>query len=491
MSKTDKRILKEKRSSEWKGDCYGMSMTSLLASQGLLNPADYMDGADTLRSITDRPKNNDKVESIINYYQLLQYTTPHKQARAHQQELTDKEKLELMVSYLEADTEVLFVFFKDNAKGNTVGHAVVAYDIDYLDTPELKMNQFYCDGVIKLYDNTKTTAIDLFFNSKTGSWCIPSRFERTGKENLRIGYVDNNLNTLNALGCLNGTAGQTNEEYLPILYSGDLDCIYMFYDPNDDSADGSIYSGVEEVYVSSNISGESNTMEFTFMGGNKSYTMRVEDTQTVDMDMSYQDSLLHIAADAAEFINFDPAGSIGFTGGKSDYELGLTFNDGFYVTDWYQLDVAGRSTDHATLTQVDNGYLLSAGSLQNILVNAGCDEREATLFFSTQYKEVLIYEIDRNTIGVAVDTDGNGTYETTIARSGLAHSGDLNMDGSVTIVDVVFANKVLMGAEEIVHEGQYKAADCDGSGILDPGDSLIILKSLVSLLDPLGLPIEF
>ena len=34
--------------------------------------------------------------------------------------------------------------------------------------------------------------------------------------------------------------------------------------------------------------------------------------------------------------------------------------------------------------------------------------------FSTTYKSALIYEIDKNTVGIAVDTDNNGTYETTI-----------------------------------------------------------------------------
>ncbi len=62
--------------------------------------------------------------------------------------------------------------------------------------------------------------------------------------------------------------------------------------------------------------------------------------------------------------------------------------------------------------------------------------------------------------------------------------GDVNQDGSVTIVDVVMLNKHLMGEQEL-NATQKKAADCNVDGEIAPADSLIILKSLVDLVKEL------
>ncbi|MBE6825806.1 MAG: glycoside hydrolase [Ruminococcus sp.] len=62
--------------------------------------------------------------------------------------------------------------------------------------------------------------------------------------------------------------------------------------------------------------------------------------------------------------------------------------------------------------------------------------------------------------------------------------GDVNLDGSVTIVDVVMLNKHLMGEQDLTST-QKKAADCNVDSEIAPADSLIILKSLVDLVSEL------
>ena len=58
--------------------------------------------------------------------------------------------------------------------------------------------------------------------------------------------------------------------------------------------------------------------------------------------------------------------------------------------------------------------------------------------------------------------------------------GDVNLDASVSIVDVIYLNKAVMGAESLT-ESQKKSADCNHDGEADAADSLLILKSLVDL----------
>ncbi len=59
--------------------------------------------------------------------------------------------------------------------------------------------------------------------------------------------------------------------------------------------------------------------------------------------------------------------------------------------------------------------------------------------------------------------------------------GDVNLDGAVSIVDVIFLNKAVLGAETL--DDQQKAnADVDINGKVEAADSLCVLKSLVDLL---------
>ena len=73
------------------------------------------------------------------------------------------------------------------------------------------------------------------------------------------------------------------------------------------------------------------------------------------------------------------------------------------------------------------------------------DDANAEITFSTDYNDVLLYEIDEETIGVAVDEDGDGVYETTIAQSDADDTayGDLNTDNKVDLRDIIVLNKYL------------------------------------------------
>ena len=115
----------------------------------------------------------------------------------------------------------------------------------------------------------------------------------------------------------------------------------------------------------------------------------------------------------------------------------MTHNEG-YPTDWFTVEVSGFGADKASLKMVDNGWVISADDLENIVVNTYNKEVEANTSFSTEYSEALIYEIDENTIGIAVDTDSNGTYETTI-----------NTDQKTAVADT----DIFVGAGEYVFDG--------------------------------------
>ena len=60
--------------------------------------------------------------------------------------------------------------------------------------------------------------------------------------------------------------------------------------------------------------------------------------------------------------------------------------------------------------------------------------------------------------------------------------GDVNLDGSINILDVITLNKAILGKESLTDE-QRRCADVDASGKPDSSDSLNIMKYIVKLID--------
>lgn len=103
--------------------------------------------------------------------------------------------------------------------------------------------------------------------------------------------------------------------------------------------------------------------------------------------------------------------------------------------------------------------------------------------------DYTVTQFDVTTSNGSVTVAGNGQTETTEPSSteGNYLAGDVNLDGSVSIVDVVMLNKAVMGVETL-NDQQKKNGEVDGdASALGAGDSLTILKHLVDLIPELPL----
>ena len=67
--------------------------------------------------------------------------------------------------------------------------------------------------------------------------------------------------------------------------------------------------------------------------------------------------------------------------------------------------------------------------------------------------------------------------------------GDVNVDGSVDILDVMLINKYLLGTAELSEQGK-KNADVDDNKVIDTNDSLNILKCVKELIEQSEFPIK-
>ena len=182
-----------------------------------------------------------------------------------------------------------------------------------------------------------------------------------------------------------------------------------------------------------------------------------------------------------------PSGYVSVEGMDTDYTFEIICNAGYHITDWYSFQVEGNSVDSAILKKAENGYLLHADNLQNVSASAYNDDSTAEVTFTTDYTDVLLYEIDEKTIGVAVDTDGDGTYETTIAQSSSEESeivtyGDVNMNGVVDLTDVITINKHLANIVQL-SDAQKENGDCYQDGTVDDEDANTLLQYVILLID--------
>lgn len=196
--------------------------------------------------------------------------------------------------------------------------------------------------------------------------------------------------------------------------------------------------------------------------------------------MDYENCVLEASSAAGSGVTFDKSGYISVKGESASYEMTMIYNEGSYVTDWYTIGITGENADEITFEQTDDGYILSGSNLQNVVVMAENDAHSPEVSFTTDYTQVLIYEIDENTIGIAADADGDGEYETAVAESEGRVRGDVNGDGSVDLDDAsitltIYAGKAAGLSLDAFTEDEIAAADVDGDGKPGLSDASAIL----------------
>ena len=132
--------------------------------------------------------------------------------------------------------------------------------------------------------------------------------------------------------------------------------------------------------------------------------------------MDYEGLVYFIDVTNSTYTLFKPNGYVSLRGADANYDISILTESDQCVTDWFSVGVSGKETDNLTYRKTKDGYVLSAQNLKNVTVNAENKNVKVKKTFSTDYDSVLIYEIDENTIGLKVDKDGNGTYETDITN---------------------------------------------------------------------------
>ncbi len=404
----------------WEGSCYGMSSTCLLSMSGLLPYSDYKSGAETLYQL-GVPLRDSNVNSLITYYQMFQvknviqqqyWTVPYK---------PHEENIKKIISLLDANPVVLLGFEKEGWGG----HAILAYGYEY---GNYTWNNASYDGCIKICDPNSSKAyrddFNIYFNTETYDWIIPiySDAPITSQAGAVFDYVGADVNEINAGGYLeNGQTKESTPGYaarIDINIDSDskdysvakvekLDGKYVEKDTDSDD--------IKESY-SYILSGESKgTPGYDLFDAKSAYKVTQKDSKEMSLSINYGDCYLEGEISAGKSIIFDRDGYVETSGDAGKYEISMTF-DGEYPTKWSTVEVSGTGSDGISVEKAQEGYVVSGDSLKNVDVELEHREDSIKTSFSTDYSTVCICELDKNTTGVKVDTDGNGTYETIIKK---------------------------------------------------------------------------
>ena len=174
--------------------------------------------------------------------------------------------------------------------------------------------------------------------------------------------------------------------------------------------------------------------------------------------------------------------------------MSMTINDE-YPTDWFTVKVKDNDSEFVSLKKDNEGWIISGDKLENVHVYANNKYNEAKTEFTTMYDSALVYEIDQNTIGIAIDADSNGTYETTINVSENTSSdtdtdtdkpvsgmkmGDVDGDGKISAKDSMLVQRFVIKLKQL-DEVQIKIADVNGDSKITNKDALEILRYTIHM----------
>lgn len=488
------------------GSCYGMSSTTLLAKQGFLPYASYKAGATKLHDL-DKPTSNMNVSSLITYYQMLQVKSVTQQQyrtvpkRSHQENITE------IISLLDKNDTVLLGF----SKTNWGGHAILAYDYEYGNWTKGGVSY---GGRIKICDPNSSNKNDdnyyIYFNTRTYAWAIPAYTGITSAKGAVFNYINANINDINQGGYLSGNTSNRSDGFIARIdafaISENRSVAKVQIGENGNYFTMNTAPGDIEEDYSYILGNESEgTIGYNLRDGDSAYQVTQSEPDEIELAMTYENCSMIGGSKAGESVVFDKSGFVEVKGQSAEYSMAITMNDK-HPTDWFNVSVKGQGADSATLRQVDDGWVVTSDSLKNVAVSVNNKYDMAYTSFTTEYPEALIYEIDEDTIGIAVDKDNNGTYETTLntktsksnpddvkpgETESIGNLGDIDNDGEITANDALTILRASVGLSELTPD-QTKLADIDGDGQITANDALSVLRYSVGLVDedsPIGKPI--
>lgn len=450
-------IIKSKKKI-WNGSCYGMACTATLFKTNYLNLSKYSDNAFYTNDLSS-PNTDNRVEGIINYYQLLQfypdideiYYNYISTINDEQYWLNDIIRQTKKVRF--GGMPVIIGIEYKSIGNNTQSHAVVAYDIDIGNF--LILDNLYSYRV-SIYNPNKYVPSYLYISGDMLSWYFEDLYELAeGYENIEKD-TDGNENKIIKLVISDITKidlrnPETGEDHV-VLHGYNRNFKkntlgFEYTTPNSQKGNypmNNITTIIDNFQNSERsdsyqIITDDNITDHYLDDDKDTYIFINENNSPTDSTIYVGDYMYNVTSDSYQKITADKFGRISIQGNVGNCTLGHFTELLHDVLPWYSIDVYNYSNaSEAALYYVDDGLIYESDNMEYVEVVGDelisfNSKGMVGINYSTSYPSVKFMAVDDDTLGVYVDTDGNGEYETLIADSdGTEYSGQQPDSGDKT-----------------------------------------------------------
>lgn len=414
LSNITRERVEDYKNSDWNGSCYGMSVTVVLTKMGILNPGDLPNGRDTLYEI---PKsNNDRVESMINFYHMQQRTELSASARSIFLHLETEEQLAKIEEMAEevAEGGYPFLLAVSNDSG---GHAVVCYGVergDYKVGDFLGIGQEEYDSRLLLYNCSQPMASInepdyLYFNAGTDQW----HFSDYTK--LVMATDDPQILDIKNYGA------EVQNYVAQLLLERDT-AAYLEYEDTTYRIDGNTdqrQAGIVSYYEAGAYLNEKGDLTFggdlycTLPDPAAEYELSPAEGDPIGYTLTYPNTAITAKAREARSVRFSSDGTLRVENAGGDYLYSLCYNEGHHVLPWYQFTIEGTDSGDFQMEQTEKGIRISAEHLEGAIITVDDGEKEQTLPISSKGTDILVVNktVDGKEIPVIlVDSDNDGEF---------------------------------------------------------------------------------
>jgi hypothetical protein len=412
MSNTVKKRISDESKKRWDGSCYGMGVTYIGFYLNELKPDNWSSFGKKTVTTLDFPRNDVRVNDLINYYQLMQflpdiqdYPPPASYQDACKTLVTDVKQM------ADGDVPVLVGFVLEKMAGGSEGHAVVAYGIYENDH----------EYTIPIYDPVGDIAA--FIISKDFNTC---RLKWNSTPWYTLKSFQLILNDPNLIDLINAETSDRHvrkdnydQSSLLVPYFSTI----QISDSNGHTATISQGELVGNLPISKIIhpfnlqqEGEivNSRVNYVFPE-EEPYTTKMDSTsQVTDLSMCYINIIQEVYASLAYTITFNPDGEMELTTEKDQpFSLSMTFNNPKENIPWSNVTVYGNAADITSLSTTAEGLVLSGEGLTNITITGEINHFQTLVEISIVNDKVLIKPVEdaSKDIAVYIDSDDNGSFD--------------------------------------------------------------------------------
>ncbi|MDE6783997.1 MAG: hypothetical protein K2J26_01270, partial [Ruminococcus sp.] len=476
------------------GRCLGMSITSVLAHNGIISPSDIQEGKETLLDIeADTSFNGIKKDPAM--MPIISY---------HTRQLAPDFQLDMYYHFAHYDKEKEINHLLETAKKATeqgkwwlmgyddvkLSHAVTGIG---LVEGEFKIGDETYDKCILTYDSnfiseeTETGNMIsctqcypdscIFVNSETYNLFVPAYFlDDCTNENFKI-YTLDDYDFMNYRGMINPS--DSYETDVSSLNSVEIKS-QGEYSIDAIGADGSEYdakSGCGKIF-------KKNKKECYVCDGNQFNVQNTGNAAEFTADFMDTRQLYCSTFNGAVNNVFKSEDEFGFdTLGETEYNITLAFEEGCYsFAPHYRYDFSGTTDGDFKAIQTDRGIIVSGKNGVECSLKTSDVERDENGFLVSAEDNVQdegIFTSD----SVMISFEGNKpkyfigeNYDKEVQK------GDVNCDGMIDASDASF---VLQAYSSLSTGGttylSHSLADWDNNGMIDASDASFILEKYAEL----------